>query len=184
MTRNQIEASILERRLQLEPFEKIKYFKLPFLCWLGFLMSVTDGFQEFSGIDFSDTSFRIGIALLAIGTLSYKLKSDRLNMIVVEKPTEDFENKLRIYARDMKWIVELDANGAFIFRSVPTKGYLHGHQDNEQAGERIYVFQKRGTVYIKSIDNLDNLAFKIHKGHNLSNERALVAIIKRVAGKT
>jgi hypothetical protein len=170
--------SIRTQRLQLNAFESFIYFKVPVLCFFASAMSITDGFQQFPKLNFDDMLPKIGIILLLIGLISYKLKFDRLKMKVVENPVLSFKDRILSLAANRNWKIELNDDRAMIFKTIPVRGY-HEYTDrhNRHEGERIFVFIEQDKIYLKSINNLDNILFKIDNGENLAHERVLVKTI-------
>jgi|GEM_PF-6700765 len=180
MDKNAIIHTIQSQTLQLDRWDKVKYFKVPAICIFAGLMSISNGFQTFDEVDFSEVSTKCGLIFIAAGITSYILKSNRLRMKVVPKPDEGSIKNLLAHASKMKWVTELKTDQALIFKTVPIRGY-HEATDlyhNKDTGQRIYIFYDRNKAYVKSIDNLDNPAFKIHRGENLENERFVVKMLE------
>jgi len=101
-----------------------------------------------------------------------------LKMVIVETPLQDFRSRILSLAENRKWKTEKNDELGMIFKTIPIRGYHEYIEHNRHEGERIYVFVEQNRVYLKSIDNLDNIGFKIHKGDNLANEQVLVNTIK------
>lgn len=180
MEKDYIINSLQTQRLQLDLFEKIKYFKVPGLCLFASLMSITNGFQQFSTFSFEETLPKISLIFLIIGLVSCKLKSDRLKMIIVENPVLDFRSRILSLAEKRNWETEKNDERAMILKTIPVKTYddYFYNSYNRDSGERIYLFFEQNKIYLKSIDNLDFLGFKIQKGDNLENEKVLALTIK------
>lgn len=177
MEKDYIIKSLETQRLQLDTFEKIIYFKVPFLCLFASLMSITNGFQQFSTISFEETLPKYSLFFLIIGLVSFKLKLNRLKMTILENPVLDFRNRILNLAEKRKWKIEKDDKLAMVFKTIPIRGYDEYLSYNRHSGERIYIFIKQNRIYLKSINNLDHWAIKFDFGENLSNEKALVYAI-------
>lgn len=178
MLKNNIINSVQTEKLQLDSFEKLKYFKVSILCFFVSLMSITNGFQQFSNIKFEEPLTKIGLVFFIIGLVSITLKANRLKMIILENPVLDFRSKMLKFAEERNWKIEKNDERAMIFITIPIKNYDNYLSYNKHEGERIYIFVVQNRVYLKSIDNLEHLGFKIHKGNNLANEKAVMAQIK------
>ncbi len=177
MEKDYIIKSLETQRLQLDTFEKIIYFKVPFLCLFASLMSITNGFQQLSTISFEETLPKYSLVFLIIGLVSFKLKFNRLKMTILENPVLDFRNRILNLAEKRKWKIEKDDKLAMIFKKIPIRGYDEYLSYSKHSGERIYVFINQNRIYLKSIHNLDDWTFKFDFGENLSNEKALVQAI-------
>ncbi|WP_035656453.1 hypothetical protein, partial [Flavobacterium enshiense] len=176
-----ITTSVNIQKLQLDSFEKINYFKVPALCLFFSVMSITNGFQQFSVINFAEPLPKLSLIFFILGLVSFKLKSDRLKLIIVENPASDFKEKILSLAQQSKWETEKNEEKVMIFKTIPPRDYDDFYNHNKNHGERIYIFAEQNRVYLKSIDNLDSPGFKIQKGDNLSNEKAIVVTIKPAA---
>ena len=183
MKKDSIINSIRTQRLQLDVFESFIYFKVPVLCFLASAMSITNGFQEFPKLG-NDMLSKVGIILLLIGLINYKLKFDLLKLKVVENPLTNFKERILNLAAHRNWKIELNNYRAIIFKTTPVRGY-HEYTEryNKHEGERIFVFIEQNKIYLKSINNLDNILFTIDNGENREHESALVQTIKP-AGNT
>ena len=101
-------------------------------------------------------------------------------MIIVDNPDLDFRSRILSLAEKRNWETEKNDERAMILKTIPVKTYddYFNNSYNRDAGERIYLFFEQNKIYLKSIDNLDFLGFKIQKGDNLDNEKVLVLTIK------
>jgi hypothetical protein len=179
LKRDSIEQSIRPQRLQLNAFESFIYFKVPILCFFASAMSITNGFQQFPKLNFNEMLPKVAIILLLIGLISYKLKFNRLNMKVVENPALNFKDRILSLAANRNWKTELNNDRAMIFKTIPVRGYHeYTARHNKHEGERIFVFIEHNKIYVKSINNLDNIFFKIDNGENLAHEKVISQIIK------
>lgn len=180
MEKDYIINSLQTQRLQLDLFEKIKYFKVPGLCLFVSLMSITNGFQQFSNVSFDEDLTKISLIFLIISLISFKLKYNRLKMIILDNPDLNFRSRILNLAEKRNWEMEKNEERAMILKTIPVKTYDHYFNSsyNKDTGERIFLFFEQNKIYLKSIDNLNFLGFKIHKGNNLENEKILALTIK------
>ena len=178
MEKKSVENSVKASRLYLEPFEKFKYFKIPVVCLFASIMAFTNGFQEFHAFGLDDTLSKVGLILLVISLISFKLKYNRLELIVVDMPVKDFRHQILTIAVERKWKIELNDNHAMIFKTIPIRGYHEYDYHNKNEGERIYILIDYNKIYVKSIDNLDNHVIKIGKGENSAHEKVIINTIK------
>ena len=100
-------------------------------------------------------------------------------MKIVENPVLDFKSRILKLVANRNWKIELNNDSAMIFMTIPIRGY-HEYTSgyNKHEGERIFVFIEYNRIYVKSINNLDNIFFKIDNGENLAHEKVLVQTIK------
>jgi hypothetical protein len=177
MEENLIRDSIRKEELQLEFFEKLKYFRVPLLCFFVSLISFYQGFQNFSSFKFSF----VGFVFVILGIISFTTKLFRLKLISVENSASNVEENIMKLALERNWETELKNEKVIILKTVPIKGYDDYIVYNRNEGEKIYIFFKGEKILLRSIDNLDNFAFKIQNGENLANENAVINRIKPAA---
>ena len=177
MEENMIVDSIKKRKLQLDLFEKFKYFKVPALCCLIGATCLTKGFQDFTFLDYYEVSSKIGFLFFGLGAISLVFKLNRLKLISVENLNLKAKECILYVAEKRKWKTELNSEKLIIFKTVPIKGYDDYIVNNKHEGEKIYVFFDQKKIFLRSIDNLDNFSFKIQNGENSSNEKTLVNVI-------
>lgn len=178
MEKKYIIKSIQTQKLQLNQIEKIMYYKVSILCLFISVISFTNGFQQFTNFNFDEVLTKIGILFLIIGSISFMFKLNRLKIINVDNPNLDYKNKILSLAEKLNWEIERNDEQIIIFKTIPTRNYDNYINYNKHEGERIYIFLDHNRVLFKSIDNLDNLGFKIHKGDNLENEKVLIQTLK------
>ncbi|MDI9256870.1 hypothetical protein [Flavobacterium sedimenticola] len=178
MEENLIRDSIRKEELQLEFFEKVKYFKVPLLCVFVSLVSFTQGFQNFSNFSLSEITTKIGFVFVILGIISFVIKLYRLKLISVEFSVPNVAESVMKLAVERNWETELRNEKVIILKTVPIKGYDDYIVYNRNEGEKIYVFFNGKKILLRSIDNLDNFAFKIQNGENSANEKAVINRIK------
>lgn len=178
MENNLIANSIVKEELQLDSFEKFKYFKVSILCFIISSISFTEGFHNFITLDFNEISAKVGVFFLILGIILFLAKLKRLKLIVVEDSITNSREELLFLSEERKWEIELNSEKALIFRTIPIRGF-HEYFDyhNKHEGERIYIFFSHRKILIKSIHNLDNFSIKIENGQNGAIERAIVSRI-------
>ena len=178
MEENRILDSIKKEELQLDFFEKFKYFKVPLLFILIGLISLTQGFRNFSDFKFSEITSKVGFVFLTLAIISFVVKLFRLKLIALEIATPNLTENILNLAKERNWETELRNEKAIILKTIPIKGYDDYVVYNRNEGEKIYVFFNEKKILFRSIDNLDNFAFKIQNGENSANEKAILNRIK------
>ena len=181
MEKNKITEAIRKEKLQLELFEKLIYLKVPALCFFISVICLTKGFQDFTFLDYNETSSKIGFLFIGLGTILSILKIIRLKLISVDNANLNVKENILNAAEKRKWKTELNSETAIIFITVPIKGYDDYIDYNKHAGERIYIFFDHKKVLLRSIDNFDSFSFKIQKGENSANEKTIINAIKPAA---
>jgi hypothetical protein len=174
MQENLIRDSIRKEELQLEFFEKLRYFRVPFLCFFVSLIFFSQGFPNFSSFKFSF----LGFVFVILGIISFTSKLFRLKLISVENSASNVEENIIKLAVERNWETELKNEKVIILKTVPIKGYVDYIVYNRNEGEKIYIFFNGNKTLLRSIDNLDNFAFKIQNGENSANENAVINRIK------
>ena len=170
-----IATSILKEELQLDSFEKFKYFKVSILCFLASIISFTEGFHNFTKLDFKETSAKVGGFFLILAIILFVEKLKSLKLIMVENFITNAREELLLLAEERKWKTELNSEKALIFKTIPIRGYheyFEYHSRDE--GEKIYVFFSQRKILIRCIYNLDDVSIRIQNGENGSIERAIV----------
>ena len=178
MEENLIQDSIRKEELQLEFFEKFKYFKVPFLCVFVSVISFTQGFQNFSNFSYTEMSTKLGFVFIILGSISYVNKLVRLKLVAVEFSVPNVTESIMKLASERNWETEQKNEKVIILKTMPIKNYDNYIVYNRNEGEKIYVFFNGKKVLLKSIDNLENSAIKIQNGENSANENAVINRIK------
>ncbi len=174
MEENLIQDSIRKEELQLEFIEKFKYFKVPFLCVFVSLISFTQGFQNISSIRITEMTTKLGFLFIILGSISYVNKLVRLKLVSVEFSVPNVTESIMKLASERDWKTELKNEKIIILKTVPIRNYNNYIVYNRNEGEKIYIFFNGKKVLLRSIDNLENNAFKIQNGENSANENAVI----------
>ena len=183
MEENRILDSIRKEKLQLGYFEKFIYFKVSLLCFFISIISFTQGFQSFSNFKSNEVTTKVGLTFLVLSMVSFVVKLLRLKLIRVEFTIPNATESILNLAKERNWEIELKNEKLIILNRIPIKGYNDYITYNRNEGEKIYVFFNGKQVLLRSIDNIDNFAFKIQNGENSANEKAILNRIKP-AGNT
>jgi hypothetical protein len=178
MEENRILDSIRKEKLQLDYFEKFIYFKVSLLCFFISIISFIQGFQSFSNFKSNEVTTKVGLIFLVLSMVSFVVKLLRLKLIRVEFTIPNATESILNLAKERNWEIELKKEKLIILNRIPIKGYDDYITYNRNEGEKIYVFFNGKQVLLRSIDNIDNFAFKIQNGENSANEKAILNRIK------
>ena len=178
MEENRILDSIRKEKLQLGYFEKFIYFKVSLLCFFISIISFTQGFQSLSNFKSNEVTTKVGLTFLVLSMVSFVVKLLRLKLIRVEFTIPNATESILNLAKERNWEIELKNEKLIILNRIPIKGYNDYITYNRNEGEKIYVFFNGKQVLLRSIDNIDNFAFKIQNGENSANEKAILNRIK------
>jgi hypothetical protein len=86
-------------------------------------MCLTQGFQDFTFLNYYEASSKIGFLFLGLGTISLILKIIRLKLISVDNSNLNVKENILNVAEKRKWKTELNSEKAIILITVPIKGY-------------------------------------------------------------
>ena len=177
MNENRIINSIRKGKLQLPLFEKIIYFKVPALCFFISVICISTSFEKLT-LNYSADNLKIAFVLFGLGIISSVLKLNRLKLIPLENLNLRAKENILNVAEKRKWKIELNNEKAIILITIPIKGYDDYIVHNKNEGEKIYIFFDHKKILLRSLDNLDNLGFKIQNGENSANEKTISYAIK------
>ena len=123
-------------------------------------------------------STKLGFVFIILGSISFVNKLVRLKLVSVEFSVTNVTENIMKLASERNWETEQKNEKVIILKTVPIKNYDNYIVYNRNEGEKIYVFFNGKKVLLKSIDNLENSAFKIQNGENSANENAVINRIK------